>query len=324
MQILNEIHSKKVYDTTCRALLERHKLLFSLNMTIAVDNIHKQRRNEFLFLLDPDHYGSNLNKLSLSMEEEEKDRAQNTNRHQRRHSLIDREGTDSESTPNRIENGMSEWLPDASWERLLTLQNGVGLKGAFRDICNSMKQNGRLWRQWYTDALPETARFPGDWDNKLDELQRLLIVRCLRPDRVVFAIKQFVTNRLGAEFVSTDTLNPSAPTSISGLSTIGGVGHAESAMVNNLEGIWADSSCLQPIILLLPDRRENSTSFDAMKQILNLATSKGVELQSLSLGAGQDKAASIMLSNGMKHGNWVSDYVAGFCEEFVSMLQDVA
>lgn len=33
---------------------------------------------------------------------------------------------------------------------------------------------------------PEASELPSEWESKCNELQRLVLVRCLRPDRVVF------------------------------------------------------------------------------------------------------------------------------------------
>lgn len=37
---------------------------------------------------------------------------------------------------------------------------------------------------------------PDGWDTKLNELQRMIILRCLRPDRVMMAAKAFIVNNL--------------------------------------------------------------------------------------------------------------------------------
>ena len=43
--------------------------------------------------------------------------------------------------------------------------------------------------------------FLGEWDNACNELQRMLLVRSLRPDRVSFCITSFIINNLGSKFV---------------------------------------------------------------------------------------------------------------------------
>ena len=39
----------------------------------------------------------------------------------------------------------------------------------------------------------------GEWENACNELQRMLIVRSLRPDRVSFTATSFIVNNLGSK-----------------------------------------------------------------------------------------------------------------------------
>ena len=54
---------------------------------------------------------------------------------------------------------------------------------------------------------PETAPLPGEWDNACNELQRMLIVRSLRPDRVAFCATSFIVNNLGSKFTEPPVLD---------------------------------------------------------------------------------------------------------------------
>ena len=63
------------------------------------------------------------------------------------------------------------------------------------------RQSPRDWKKWYLSAAPEQESLPGDWDNKLSELQRMLVVRSLRLDRAGFTAASFVETNIGAEFV---------------------------------------------------------------------------------------------------------------------------
>lgn len=47
----------------------------------------------------------------------------------------------------------------------------------------------------------------GEWDNACNELQRMLIVRSLRPDRVSFCVTSFIVNNLGSKFVEPPVLD---------------------------------------------------------------------------------------------------------------------
>ncbi len=74
-------------------------------------------------------------------------------------------------------------------------------------VVESVEQGVGEWEAWYRLAAPEAAELPGDWESKCSELQRLLLVRCVRPDRVTFAAATFVANALGRKFVEPPVLD---------------------------------------------------------------------------------------------------------------------
>ncbi|KAG7215130.1 hypothetical protein CRUP_003093, partial [Coryphaenoides rupestris] len=44
---------------------------------------------------------------------------------------------------------------------------------------------------------------PGQLDSRLDQFQRLLVLRCLRPDRLTHGLQDFVSDQLGERFIET-------------------------------------------------------------------------------------------------------------------------
>lgn len=44
---------------------------------------------------------------------------------------------------------------------------------------------------------------PGQLDSTLDQFQRLLVLRCLRPDRLTHGLQDFVSEQLGERFIET-------------------------------------------------------------------------------------------------------------------------
>ena len=232
IDVLNDWHTKSVYENTCRGLFEKHKLLFSFRMCA------KKLMTE--------------NKINLT-----------------EYNYFLKGGVvfDRSTLPD---NANHEWLSDQCWDNICQLTN---LSSVFSDMVDSLNQNGRSWKQWFLDSTPESLRLPGDWDNKLNEFQKMIVLRALRPDRVVFATKTFISNNLGPEFVQPPSLD--------------------------LSVVLKDSSNITPIIFVL------SSGSDPTQQLMTLANSLNKEVYSLSLGAGQDKPATKMLEKGIIDGNWV-------------------
>ena len=86
-------------------------------------------------------------------------------------------------------NPCSDWIGETAWDHITELDKLPN----FRNILSSFESSAREWREWYRHPEPETpaARLPGEWENRCTELQRIIIVRCLRPDRIVFATTNF-------------------------------------------------------------------------------------------------------------------------------------
>ncbi len=52
-----------------------------------------------------------------------------------------------------------------------------------------------------------TLYIAGEWDNACNELQKMLIIRSLRADRVSFTVNNFIVNNLGSRFTEPPVLD---------------------------------------------------------------------------------------------------------------------
>jgi hypothetical protein len=70
-----------------------------------------------------------------------------------------------------------------------------------RDIESSPKR----WKKLVECECPEREKFPQEWKNKT-ALQRLCMLRALRPDRMTYAILAFIEEKLGPRYVEGRTV----------------------------------------------------------------------------------------------------------------------
>nr|XP_015801752.2 dynein axonemal heavy chain 2 [Nothobranchius furzeri] len=163
------------------------------------------------------------------------------------------------------------WLPDSSWDNITALTN----LQKFKDMGTSLEQNPEDWKSWLTQAEPEKTPLPGGWSITCDDLQKMLIVRSLRPDRVASCITSFVVKHLGPRFVEPPVLN--------------------------MKAALEESSSWTPLIFVL------SPGADPTDALLQLAKASGMSrhLHTLYLGQGQALVAKRMVEEGVKEGHWV-------------------
>jgi len=106
----------------------------------------------------------------------------------------------------------------------------------------------------------------GEWDSKCNELQRMLLVRCLRPDRVIFACTLFVGNALGRKYVEPPVLD--------------------------LAESYGDSTPASPLIFVL------SPGVDPTESLRKLGSEMGMaeKIFFVALGQGQVRARMALLA----------------------------
>lgn len=119
--------------------------------------------------------------------------------------------------------------------------------------------------QWFDLDAPESTDIPGRYSENITEFQKLLVLRCFRIDRVFRAITNFVTIRMGEQFVTPPVVN--------------------------LENVLEQSTPFSPIVFVL------SPGADPAGELGKLAEIKGYggnRFKFLAMGQGQEKVIQDM------------------------------
>ena len=226
-----------LYNNICRSLFEKHKVLFSFLMCVRqLLAAHDVDMVDYRFLLTG----------GVSME-------------------------DPPPLP-------ADWIPSRTWAELFRMGKTLG-KEVYNRLHVKFASETELpmWKAIY-DAVdpmsvmikPETRPFS---IREFTKFQDLMILRCVRPDRVVPAVLDYVCAEIGERFV-----NP-PPFDI-----------AES---------YGDSTNVVPLTFVL------SPGSDPFAALNKFGEDKGKEIQSISLGQGQGVMAERMMSEMMRTGGWV-------------------
>eukprot|EP00658_Telonema_sp_P-2_P051285 TRINITY_DN3933_c0_g1_i1.p1 TRINITY_DN3933_c0_g1~~TRINITY_DN3933_c0_g1_i1.p1 ORF type:complete len:2475 (+),score=487.98 TRINITY_DN3933_c0_g1_i1:167-7591(+) len=130
---------------------------------------------------------------------------------------------------------VQEWLTEGQWANLNALADISGPAIPFRQLLDECADTLR-WRIWAEHAAPEGERLPGDW-KQLKPFEKLMIIRCLRTDRMGGALRMYITEAMGAHMFD-DYGIP-------------------------LDEVLQESPVISPILFVLSPGSDPSTSIDA-------------------------------------------------------------
>ena len=153
-------------------------------------------------------------------------------------------------TSTAVPNPLKRWLPDASW---YAVQKLIEIEMFEPFATNLAKDAPKRFEDWYNEQYPELKTLPLDW-RSLDQtpFQKLLVVRCLRPDRCNVALNNFIRATLpaGDDFVDCDSTSSS---------------------VQVLQSAFGDSTNTTPIFFIL------SPGANPVKDVEALARGRGMD-----------------------------------------------
>jgi len=195
-------------------------------------------------------------------------------------------------TADNPPNPASAWLSSNSWGQLCNLGK---LKG-FENFVEQFTENVKFWEEYYQDKNPFQKELPEDLQD-ITMFQKMIILRCLRPDCVVDAIQTFVENEpsLGKEFIEPPLFD--------------------------LGKCFEDSSSTMPLVFIL------SVGVDPAKDVYALGKEKGFEaperLIDISLGQGQGIKAERAISKAVEDGSWVLLQNCHLCVSWLPRLEKI-
>jgi dynein heavy chain len=240
LKSLRDHFTSSLYRNVCRSLFEKDKLVFSFLLIIAIARAEgKVDALEWRFILTG---GVGL-------------------------------GGDGVANPD------PSWITEKVWGEISRLSTLPAFKGFIESFTLSIPE----WRAYFDSSDPHYQTLPGillidkdEWENSLNVFQKLLLIRCLRPDKLTVAISNYIVSQAGKAFVEPPPFD--------------------------LASSYADSNCCSPLVFVL------SPGADPMTELLRFAESKrmtGNKVMSISLGQGQGPIASKMIQQGLQNGSWV-------------------
>ncbi|XP_067915582.1 dynein axonemal heavy chain 3-like [Heterodontus francisci] len=164
------------------------------------------------------------------------------------------------------------WVKDKSWGEIVRLSTLPAFSELKNHFCSKLSE----WKKIYDSSQPEKMPLPDPWEDNLSSFQSLLVLRCIRPDKMIPAIQHFITEKMDAAYIEPPTFD--------------------------LQHSYKGSSHFTPLVFVL------SSGADPMALLMRFAEEQGIggaNLQTISLGQGQGPIAGKMIEKAAEEGTWV-------------------
>lgn len=182
-----------------------------------------------------------------------------------------------------------DWVSDKLWSEIFELAK----LPAFINFHNDFATNHSIFKAYFDSSDPHKAPLPEPWQSKLNSFQRLLILRCIRPDKMITAIQEYITEKLGPEFLDPPTFD--------------------------LGQSFKDSSVTIPLIFVLSPGADPANDFMKFAEEMKF----GRKYEMISLGQGQGPKAERMVMDAMERGTWVLLQNCHLAASWMSTLEKI-
>jgi dynein heavy chain len=235
IRILNDHFTYSLYDNVCRSLFEKDKLLFSLKLTINI-------------MFGDDRMNAEELRFFLA----------------------------GPSGEVKIAPNPTDWLGDLEWsETYRQVHVMEELLPCFAGFEEFFIDNHKEFQKIFDSETPQESTLPGDWNSKLSSFQKMIMLKSIRPDKIILAVQNFIIEQIGQQFVEPP--------------------------VFNLAKSYKDSSITTPLIFVLSTGSDPVADFERFASDMNMTK----KVEKISLGRGQGPKAQTMINDNLTRGGWV-------------------
>lgn len=170
---------------------------------------------------------------------------------------------------------LSEWMPEAAWLRIRKMEENIN---SLQKLSVNMHSDCEEWKEWFEAEQPESLALPGPYKSSATSIQMLHIVRVLRPDRMIFALRAFLSKELGPQFIHQPPFD--------------------------MEAAYQETSASTPMLFVLFPGVDPTSWIENLGKKFDYSYERG-NLINISMGQGQELAADHALMQFSRDGNWV-------------------
>jgi dynein heavy chain len=174
-------------------------------------------------------------------------------------------------TDTALPNPSPNWITEKMWIEFSKLS----LLPAFNGLDVDIASNSEEYMQVFDDAFPQDLPYPKSFAEKWNSFQHLLYLRCLRQDKMMPAMSNYVTEQMGEKFIKPP--------------------------IFDLSVSYSQASSTMPLIFILSPGSDPTESLFKFSETMNMRQ----KTHYISLGQGQDTKAEKLIDEGVIYGHWV-------------------
>ncbi|XP_055373642.1 dynein beta chain, ciliary isoform X2 [Condylostylus longicornis] len=166
-----------------------------------------------------------------------------------------------------------EFISKESWGGIRYLALIENFYGLDKDIENYTNR----WKKFIISEMPEREIFPGEWKLRTP-LQKLCIIRAVRPDRMIYAMRLFIEQTMGKCYTEEKVIP--------------------------FNEIFKEITSSVPVFFILSPGIDPIRDVEILGKQLGYTIDNG-KLHNISLGQGQEYVAEKSIETSIKYGHWV-------------------
>ena len=182
------------------------------------------------------------------------------------------------------------WLPLPAWYRVKFISKFT----QFRELPAELEEGSEMWRRWFDEQRPETVPCPAGSMQKLKSFHRLLILRAMRPDRLLDALTAYIGATLGEDYVTEPPFD--------------------------MEATWRETSRSTPIFFVLFPGVDPTLWVEALGKKFGKTISNGMFVN-ISMGEGQEAPAALKMDELASKGGWIMMQNVHLMQEWLPVLE---
>ncbi|XP_023309976.1 dynein heavy chain 1, axonemal-like [Anoplophora glabripennis] len=175
------------------------------------------------------------------------------------------------SASSILPNPAPTWLSSKAWQEILALES----LPKFKQFIDTFPRYADHYKHIFESLEPHRLPLPQELNTTMDEFQKIIVLKSLRPDKVTNAMQDFLSLKLGQQFIEPQS--------------------------SDLSAMFKESGPTIPLIFVL------STGTDPAAELYKFADRMkfSKRMFSISLGQGQGPMAEKLIQSGSEVGSWV-------------------